>query len=373
MKRVKQNATADKAASFTEALLGWYDRHARVLPWRYRRGEVADPYRVWLSEIMLQQTTVTAVIPYFQRFTERWPDVHHLARAEPEALMAAWAGLGYYARARNLLSCARTVSHELGGVFPDDERALRALPGIGEYTSAAIRAIAFNKPATVVDGNVERVIARLHPDLVDSPKDKKAVRVLAEPYYDYAARAERTGDLAQAFMDLGAGVCIPKAPRCGFCPVAAFCGSAGRVQAKGGGKAPGASGRKQRFGHVYWIEDGRGRVLLHRRPPKGLLGGMVGLPTSEWVEAGAPDPAVPEFLRGLELERLENAQVRHVFTHFSLSLSVYRGKVTSTFSFQADYFLWDTACEGSPGFPSVFQKVAKIINNTQALLLNTVA
>lgn len=327
-------------------------------------GERPDPYRVWLSEIMLQQTTVTAVMPYFQRFTERWPDVHALARAESEALMAAWAGLGYYARARNLLACARTVSQQLGGVFPEDEKALQALPGIGEYTSAAIRSIAFNKPAVVVDGNVERVIARLYPDAVQNPKDKRAIKALAEPYYDYAAQVGRPGDLAQAFMDLGAGVCIPKAPRCGVCPVNAFCGSAGLIKGEGGRKSSGQPERRQRFGYVYWIEDGQGRVLLHRRPPKGLLGGMVGLPTSEWVDAGAPEPDPPDFLRGLELERIEGAQVRHVFTHFSLTLGVYKGKITSELPSQVDYFLWDTVFEGSPGFPSVFSKAVKLINNT---------
>ncbi len=357
MKSVKQNTGCDKAASFGAALLGWYDRNARVLPWRYTMGERPDPYRVWLSEIMLQQTTVTAVIPYFQRFTVRWPDVHALARAEPEALMAAWAGLGYYARARNLLACARTVSHDLGGAFPEDEKALRALPGIGEYTSAAIRAIAFNKPAVVVDGNVERVIARVHTDAAQNPKDKRAIKGLAEPYYDYASRVERPGDLAQAFMDLGAGVCTPKAPRCGLCPVSAFCGSVSLIKGQDSVNTPAKPERRKRFGQVYWIEDGRGRVLLHRRPPQGLLGGMVGLPVSPWSESAHSATLKPDFLVGVRVRKLRDSKIIHPFTHFILTLEVYSTEVPSDFVYPDDYFWYRISDLDSVGLPSVFVKV----------------
>lgn len=357
MKSVKQNTDCDKVASFSEALLGWYDRYARVLPWRYRSGESPDPYRVWLSEIMLQQTTVAAVMPYFQRFTERWPDVHALARVQPEALMAAWAGLGYYARARNLLACARTVSHELGGQFPEDERGLRALPGIGEYTSAAIRAIAFNKPAVVVDGNVERVIARVHPDAAQNPKDKRAIKTLAEPYYEYAARVGRPGDLAQGFMDLGAGVCIPKAPRCGLCPVSAFCGSVNLTKGQDLANPPVKPERRKRFGKVYWIEDGQGRVLLHRRPPKGLLGGMVGLPVSPWSDGAPPALLKPDFLEGTRVRKVHDAKIIHPFTHFILTLEVYCAQVPSDFVYPNDYFWHRISDLNSAGLPSVFVKV----------------
>lgn len=362
MKIVKQNVIAGKAASFTEALLGWYDRNARVLPWRYRMGERPDPYRVWLSEVMLQQTTVPAVIPYFLKFTARWPDVHSLARAEPEALMAAWAGLGYYARARNLLACARKVSQELDGDFPEDEKALKRLPGIGDYTSAAIRAIAFNKPAVVVDGNVERVMVRIHPDRIENPKDKAAMRAAATPYYDAAAQAGRSGDMAQAFMDLGAGVCIPKTPRCGMCPVSGFCGSAGKTVAAVPLVPAVKAERRRRFGHVYWIEDGQGAVLLHKRPAKGLLGGMTGLPTSAWTEDVQERPEAPDFIQLTGLKLSSGPPIVHPFTHFVLTLHIFSASVGMRFEVPDDYFWHPVALIEEAGLPSAFMKAVKLLD-----------
>jgi len=284
-----------------EALLCWYVVDKRRLPWRAESGETPDPYRVWLSEIMLQQTTVAAVKPYFEAFKRRWPTVEALAAAADGELMSAWAGLGYYARARNLLACARAVTGEHGGIFPDTEEGLRKLPGIGAYTAAAIAAIAFGKRAVVVDGNVERVISRLHALQEPLPKSRPRIRELT----DAMTPAEGAGDLAQAMMDLGATICTPRKPACGLCPVRRRC----KAYAQGSPelyprKAPKAA-RPHRTGTAWWLEHD-GDVLLVRRPARGLLGGMLALPEAppvetDWEEAGA---------------------VEHVFTHFSLTMTL---------------------------------------------------
>ena len=305
-----------------EQLLAWYDRHARLMPWRVapdrrRAGVRPDPYHVWLSEIMLQQTTVAAVKSYFETFLRRWPTVGDLAAAPDAEVMAAWAGLGYYARARNLLKCARIVAGDLDGVFPADETALQKLPGIGPYTSAAIAAIAFDRPATVLDGNVERVMARLHAVGEPLPDSKEALRGLAAEL----TPAERSGDYAQAVMDLGATVCTPASPACGICPWAEPC----RARAQGIAadlprKRP-KPVKPVRHGVAYVARRPDGAVLLEQRPDKGLLGGMLGWPGSDWAETPAEhDPPMEADWQDA------GAEVRHTFTHFHLRLRVMRGE-----------------------------------------------
>lgn len=309
------------ARPLPESLLDWYDRERRRLPWRSDPGAPADPYHVWLSEVMLQQTTVPAVIPYFRAFLERWPTVEALAAAPIDEVTAAWAGLGYYARARNLHKCAQVVAAEHGGRFPDSESALRRLPGIGDYTAAAIAAIAFGRRATVVDGNVERVMARLHAVTEPLPASKARLKALAADL----APAERCGDYSQALMDLGATLCTPRNPACGLCPWMKAC--AGRRQglaAELPRKAP-KKEKPTRHGIAFWIVRWDGAVLLRRRPPKGLLGGMMEVPSSPWREA----PWTPaEAARHAPLDsdwRPLRGVVRHTFTHFHLDLAVVAG------------------------------------------------
>lgn len=297
-----------------QALLDWYDANARDMPWRVgpaRRagGERPAPYRVWLSEVMLQQTTVAAVRAYFHRFTERWPTVEALAAAEDADVMAEWAGLGYYARARNLLKCARAVADR--GGFPETSEGLRALPGIGPYTAAAVAAIAHDEPAVVVDGNVERVVARLWAVQEPLPGAKPRLVELA----GRLTPGQRPGDHAQAMMDLGATICTPRNPLCTFCPVSAFC--AARAEGIADSlprKAPKAE-KPTREGFVYVAASAAG-VLLERRPEKGLLGGMTGFPGSDWGPAPLPCPPLPA-------NWVEAPLVRHTFTHFHLRLRVF--------------------------------------------------
>ncbi|MFK7942802.1 MAG: A/G-specific adenine glycosylase [Paracoccaceae bacterium] len=300
-------------------LLAWYDRHHRSMPWRVspaerKLGFAPDPYRVWLSEVMLQQTTVATVVDYFVKFTTRWPDVHALANAPREDLLAAWAGLGYYARARNLHACAQVVSHDLDGVFPNSEDDLRALPGIGPYTAAAIASIAFDQPAVVMDGNVERVMSRLHAVETPLPDSKPELKELAARLTPQT----RPGDYAQAVMDLGATICTPKRPACALCPWRTAClatvqGIAERLPAKRRKAA-----KPIRHGHVWVAFDDEGRVLTVRRPDKGLLGGMLGLPTTAWdSRSDAPDGDAP-----LRAKWEKIGAVKHTFTHFHLVLTV---------------------------------------------------
>ena len=298
------------------ALLAWYDRHARVMPWRVgpddrKAGVRPDPYRIWLSEVMLQQTTVAAVRAPFQRFTDRWPDVSALAAAQDGEVMAEWAGLGYYARARNLLKCARAVAAR-GGRFPESREALLLLPGIGPYTAAAIAAIAFDEPATVVDGNVERVVARLFA--VEAPLPASKPELAA-----FAARitpAARPGDFAQAMMDLGATICTPRNPACGLCPLRPACAArAAGIAADLPLKMPKPEKPTRRgIAFVGVREDGA--VLLERRPDRGLLGGMLGWPGSDWAETEpVPAPPAPGAWQAIP------GEVRHSFTHFHLRLT----------------------------------------------------
>jgi A/G-specific adenine glycosylase len=305
------------------ALLAWYDRARRDLPWRAAPGHQADPYRVWLSEIMLQQTTVKAVIPYYLRFLRRWPSVEALAAAHLDDVLAAWAGLGYYSRARNLHRCAQAIVESHDRRFPRSEAALRELPGIGAYTAAAIAAIAFGAPATAVDGNVERVVARLFAVLKPLPAAKAELRRLAQGL----TPARRAGDHAQALMDLGATICTPKRPSCPVCPLAQLC--AARAQ---GLEAllPVRVARPERplrlaLAYVARREDGA--VLLRRRPETGLLGGMLEVPSTEWGEAL---PRLEDTMRAAPVRgawQQVPGIVTHTFTHFRLDALVYRSDV----------------------------------------------
>jgi A/G-specific adenine glycosylase len=301
-------------------LLAWYDRHARVLPWRAAPGRQPDPYHVWLSEIMLQQTTVKAVGPYYRAFVARWPTVEALAAAEEEAVMRAWAGLGYYARARNLHACAKEVADLCGGRFPQTLKGLQALPGIGPYTAAAIASIAFGVPQAALDGNVERVIARLYAVDEPLPAAKPRLKSLAQALVEKRC----PGDFNQAMMDLGATICSPKSPACVLCPLRADCaaqrrGIAERLPLRGAKPA-----RPTRYGLAFVAMDRTRRVLLRRRPPKGLLGGMMEVPTSAWTKAPcALDGNAPFRADWRKLP----GRVSHGFTHFQLELDVFAARL----------------------------------------------
>jgi len=301
-------------------LLAWYDRHARALPWRARKGEHADPYRVWLSEIMLQQTTVKAVAPYYIRFLSRWPTVDALATASLDDVLRAWAGLGYYARARNLHACAKEIVEQHGGQFPRNLDALRALPGIGEYTAAAIAAIAFDFPAVPVDGNVERVVARLFAVEDELPAAKPTIKELAASLLP----SRRAGDFAQALMDLGATICSPKRPACALCPWNDSCLAKERGdQESFPRKARKREGRLRR-GVAFVVLRADGRVLLRRRPDKGLLASMMEVPGSAWshdFDDGTARRSAPRLAAKMEWRRLHGV-VLHVFTHLPLELVV---------------------------------------------------
>jgi A/G-specific adenine glycosylase len=320
------------AVDAPEALKRWFAVDKRRLPWR-SEGEAPDPYRVWLSEVMLQQTTVPHAIPYFEAFTRRWPTVEALAAAPEAEIMAAWAGLGYYARARNLIASAREVAGHRGGRFPDTEEALRALPGIGRYTAAAVAAIAFGRRAVVVDANVERVISRLFAIETPLPASRPEIHRLA----DTLTPEEGAGDFAQAMMDLGSAICTPRSPACVRCPIAFACraralGAPERYPVKAK-KAP----KPRRAGTAYWLEHD-GHVLLVRRPPKGLLGGMLALPEAapaeaQWREAGSVD---------------------HVFTHFALTMKLLCAVADS----RQDGLWWPVERLGEAGLPTLFARLA---------------
>src|SRR5512143_1722234 len=308
-----------KKAPVPEAaeLLAWYDKHARVLPWRARPGHRSDPYRVWLSEIMLQQTTVRAVAPYYARFLSQWPTVDTLAAASLEDVLRAWAGLGYYARARNLHACAKALVERHQGIFPEDIESLLALPGIGDYTAAAVAAIAFDHPAVPVDGNVERVVSRLFAVEVELPAAKPEIKRLAAALLP----SKRAGDFAQALMDLGATICSPKRPACALCPWSDSCLASERGDQETFPRKARKREGKLRRGAAFVVLRPDGRVLLRRRPDKGLLAAMMEVPGSDWTH----DFDITNALRSAprlaqaKWQRLLGA-VRHVFTHFPLEL-----------------------------------------------------
>ena len=334
------------------ALLAWYDRHRRDLPWRAKPGQTPDPYAVWLSEIMLQQTTVPAVKSYYTAFLARWPRVEDLAGAPVDDVMRAWAGLGYYSRARNLHACARVVAGDLAGRFPDDEASLLKLPGIGPYTAAAISAIAFGRRAVVVDGNVERVVARLFRIAEPLPKARAAIRAAA----DRLTPDERAGDFAQAMMDLGATICAPRNPTCALCPFSGGCAARqhGDMEAYPV-KAPKMQ-RPMRAGVAFYARRSDGRVLVRTRPPKGLLGGMTEFPGSHWSADFDASRALESAPMPANWRRLAGT-VEHVFTHFALALTVYRAELSGEPEAPAGSRWVDEAALDDEALPTVFRKV----------------
>jgi A/G-specific adenine glycosylase len=327
------------------ALLLWYDRHRRALPWRTAADSRPDPYRVWLSEIMLQQTTVATVGPYFDRFVARWPDVSALAAASLQEILQLWQGLGYYARARNLHACARAVVERHGGAFPQDPAALRALPGIGDYTAAAIAAIGFDRPVAAIDGNVERVVTRLYAVPEPLPAAKPRLKALAAALVPQ----QRSGDFAQALMDLGATICTPRRPRCVLCPWRHCCTAAAEGLAETLPVAAAKPDRPLRYGVAFWLD---GAVLLRRRPENGLLGGMTEIPSTPWrnepwalAEAIQMAPATADWVP-------LPGTVRHGFTHFRLDLAVVAG------SGEADGMWSPIDRLGEHALPTLMKKVA---------------
>lgn len=338
-------------SAIAPALLSWYSRHARQLPWRIPPGssQRADPYRVWLSEIMLQQTTVAAVRPYFEAFTTRWPTLADLAAADPADVLAAWAGLGYYSRARNLIACAQLVARDHDGIFPSTEAGLLGLPGIGAYTAAAIAAIAFDDNRAVpVDANIERVAARLFAIRDPLPTAKPAIAKAARAIWPAAGG----GDMAQALMDLGATICTSRTPACMACPLLAHCDAArSGIAASLPAKAP-KRARPVRHGRALWIERmfGNQRQLwLVRRPDKGMLGGMRGLPGSEWDEAMPPN----------EGRATEMGVVRHLFTHFELRLAVDVADDATLAVGEGEW--WPVETLDAAGLPTLYRRAAGVV------------
>lgn len=332
------------SASITQSLLDWYASHARALPWRAPPGSITrpDPYHVWLSEVMLQQTTVAAVRPYFERFTARWPSIGALAAADDAEILAAWAGLGYYSRARNLVAAARAVVAQHGGDFPHGVDDLRALPGIGDYTAAAIAAFAFGADSIPLDANLERVLARLFD--VDTPLPRARPQLLGHARSLWPAA--RGGDFAQALMDLGARICTARAPRCDACPISTSCrariaGAPERLPVK-----PAKRARPERHGTTWWIERGDA-VWLVRRPARGMLGGMRALPGPEWAEGKATAPPIGESC----------GAVRHLFTHFALTLTVMR-KDPSQAVGEGEW--WPQAELDAAGLPTLYRRAADL-------------
>ncbi|MDP9057655.1 MAG: A/G-specific adenine glycosylase [Pseudomonadota bacterium] len=357
-KAVSAKAGRSRAAEIPAALLDWYDAHARVLPWRQPPGSTLPaqdrdwPYRVWLSEVMLQQTTVAAVIPYFARFTARWPTVNALAAADEGEVMAAWAGLGYYARARNLIACARAVAAQ-GGAFPDNEAELRALPGFGVYTAAAVAAIGFGRRAVVVDANVERVVTRLFALSQPLPGAKPAIRAAT----DTITPDMRAGDFAQAMMDLGATICTTRAPRCLLCPLRSQCAAQAAGQADAYPVKPPRRARPERRGRAFWIARD-GAVWLVRRAGRGMLGGMRALPDDGW-SAGADGSSTPPLPGPLQIA----GEVSHVFTHFTLrlELAVYSGDDWASLE-GADGEWWPLDRLEEAGLPTLFARAQQLVS-----------
>ena len=346
-RRQKAGITPDPAI-----LLQWYDRHRRVLPWRARPGEQADPYRVWLSEIMLQQTTVKAVAPYYARFLARFPSVAELAAAPLDDVLKLWAGLGYYARARNLHACAKAVAEQHGGKFPDTEEGLRALPGIGDYTAAAVAAIAFDRRASPVDGNIERVITRLYAVEEELPGAKPRIRELAEAL----TPPQRAGDFAQAMMDLGAGICTPKSPACVLCPWMDACVARVRGDQESFPRKAEKKTGVLRRGAAFVVARADGFILLRSRPEKGLLGGMTEVPTTEWSRDFDEETALDAAPLKANWRRIPGV-VTHTFTHFPLELVVHSASVSKS-TRAPDGTRW-TPLGDLPGeaLPNVMRKV----------------
>jgi A/G-specific adenine glycosylase len=357
----RAEAVPGPAATQTDiaaALLAWYDRHARRLPWRVSPAERAagvtpDPYRVWLSEVMLQQTTVAAVGPYFENFVSKWPSVGDLAAATDDDVMRAWAGLGYYSRARNLIAAARKIAAG-GGTFPDTADELKRLPGVGGYTAAAIAAIAFERPEPVVDGNIERVISRLFAIAEAGTVAKAEIRARQETL----TPSERAGDYAQAMMDLGATICAPKRPACPLCPINESCEAFAIGEPETFPTKAAKAERPKRRGNAFVAVRDDGAVLLRRRPPKGLLGAMAEVPGSDWTAGGTDaDDGAPLAIGWSSTPK----RVTHVFTHFRLELDVYRGEADTTQA--APDGSWWSEANALPGeaLPSVMKKAIEAV------------
>jgi A/G-specific adenine glycosylase len=351
----------EAAAARPALLLDWYDRHRRVLPWRPPAGQRPDPYAVWLSEVMLQQTGVKTVGPYFEKFLARWPDVAALGRASLDDVLRMWAGLGYYSRARNLHACAVAVVRDHDGVFPDTEEGLQALPGIGPYTAAAIAAIAFDRRTMPVDGNIERVVSRLFAVEQALPQAKPVIQELATTLLG-ASRAgdekSRAGDSAQALMDLGASICTPKRPACSLCPLSDACAARRRGdQESFPRKAPKKSGELRR-GAAFVVTRGD-ELLVRSRPEKGLLGGMTEVPGSDWRASQDDEAALAQApgLGGVTRWHRKLGVVTHVFTHFPLELVVYTAQVPARTRAPADMRWVPIATLSGEALPNVMRKV----------------
>jgi A/G-specific adenine glycosylase len=335
----------DTPSAIRNAMIHWYDNHRRDLPWRSNPDEKPNPYHVWMSEIMLQQTTVGAVKSYFENFISIWPTIENLAAAKQEDVMREWAGLGYYSRARNLHKCAQVIVDEHNGQFPIIKKSLMALPGIGDYTSSAILSIAFDVPSTVIDGNVDRVVSRLYAIKAPLPKSKPMIRDYADVLF-MGENTDRPSCFAQSMMDLGATICIPKAPRCLSCPILKYCMA---YKTENPGQFPFKEKKKpvpEKHAIVYLVIN-NGRVEIETRDEKGMLGGMIGFPTTEWVD-------VQDALPTENYD--ESIKVRHVFTHFALTLYpvIRDAKSENSVDFQGI---------DSIGLPTLFKKVWKLMKH----------
>lgn len=336
--------------NFRKKILIWYDKHARSLPWRAPKGVTPNPYWVWLSEIMLQQTTVVTVKPYFEKFIAKWPTVDDLAAADIEDVMHEWAGLGYYARARNLHKCAQIVSSEHNGTFPDNQEQLIKLPGIGDYSSNSIAAIAYNTPANVVDGNVERVMARYFAIEEPLPKSKKHLKELAGSIaWD---ETKRSGDYAQSLMDLGATICTPKSPKCMLCPINESC--EGQSIAETLPKKEPKKTKPQKYGSVYWVTNKAGAVLFERRDERQMMGGMLGLPTTEWLKK-----ATKSQNSRFSAQKLTKTKVKHSFTHFDLHLDIITAQFGGKLEKNEQWI--DPSALEEIGVPTLFKKAVKLM------------
>ena len=359
---ITETEISKEGRAFAQRLLDWYADNARSMPWRvtpadHVLGVYADPYRVWLSEVMLQQTQVTTVIRYFNDFVERWPDIQDLAAAELEDILKAWAGLGYYSRARNLKKCADIIVEEHSGAFPDNYRELRELPGIGDYTAAAIASIAFNEAVVVIDGNIERVVSRHRMISTPFPKAKEDVRAVLEEVLD----PENPGEFAQAMMDLGATLCSPRNPACACCPINKDClayisGTQGNYPVK-----LAKSGKPTRKGAAFIIQNSKGEVFLCKREDKGLLAGMTQVPTTNWNSR--KDGATGISAAPLNADWEFAGTVRHTFTHFHLELEVWAVSEANHFAFEG----WWCAPENlkNEALPSVMRKVLNLKGKIQ--------
>ncbi|MBE7635567.1 A/G-specific adenine glycosylase [Sneathiella sp. P13V-1] len=363
-------------SNFADAMLNWFDQNARDLPWRIAGQAHPEPYHVWLSEIMLQQTTVVTVKPYFEKFIKLWPSVEAMAAAPLDDILTHWAGLGYYARARNLHKCAVEVCHKWGGKFPETEEELLSLPGVGPYTAAAIAAIAFEQPAVVVDGNIERIVSRVFRIEEQLPKARSEIRAFAETLTPNT----RPGDYAQSLMDLGSGICKPKKPLCGECPVSSMCKAfeVGDMEAFPK-KAP-KKVKPTKYAPVLWIENNQGKVLIQKREEKGLLGGMMEFPSAEWREQSVTTDEMKtlgtRLIEELGLGRFKHqvaahAPIKHTFTHFHLFLHPFQVTLIEDNSPRLNWGQWVDHRElDSYALPTLMTKVAgRVLEEQKSLSL----